>query len=81
MAFKHGKDSKVFINQTDFSSYFNNVDVNRTADIAESTTFGNDNKTYITGNKDGTLSVGGFFDATADATLQPLLGGADMVMV
>lgn len=81
MAFKHGKNSSVFVNHTDFSSYFNNVDVNRTADVAESTTFGNDNKTYITGNKDGTLSVGGFFDATADATLQPLLGGADMVFV
>lgn len=80
MAFKHGKDSKVFINNTDFSSYFNSVDVARTADVAESTTFGNASKTYITGNKDGTFTVTGFFDATADATLQPLLGGADMVI-
>lgn len=81
MAFKHGKDSKVYINQTNFSSYFNSVDVARTADVAESTTFGKDSKTYITGNKDGTFSVAGFFDATADATLQPLLGSSDMVFV
>lgn len=80
MAFKHGKDTKVFINAVDFSSYFNNIDANRSADVAESTTFGNDNKTFIVGAKDGTLSIGGFFDATADATLQPLLGGADCVI-
>lgn len=81
MAFKHGKDSKVFIDYTDFSSYFNNIDVARTSDVAESTTFGKSSKTYIAGQKDGTVSIAGFFDATADATLQPLLGGNDMVLV
>lgn len=81
MAFKHGKDSKVYVNSSDFSSYFNSVDVARTADVAESTTFGLGSKSYITGNKDGTFSVTGFFDATADGVLQPLLGGADMVFV
>lgn len=80
MAFKHGKDTSVFVNNTDFSTYFNNVDTTRTADVAESTTFGNSAKTYISGNKDGTLTIAGFFDATADATLQPLLGGADMII-
>lgn len=81
MAFKHGKDSKVYVNSSDFSSYFNSVDVARTADVAESTTFGLGSKSYITGNKDGTFSVTGFFDATADGVLQPLLAGADMVFV
>ena len=78
MAFKHGKDTKVFVNNSDFSTYFNNVDSTQMADVAESTTFGNSAKTYISGNKDGTITITGFFDATADATLQPLLGGADM---
>ena len=81
MAFKHGKDTKVFVNSSNFSSYFNSADANRTADVAESTTFGNSNKTYIAGEKDGTISLAGFFDATADATLQPLLGGADLDLV
>tara|TARA_R100001460_G_scaffold107800_1_gene157148 strand:+ start:2267 stop:2977 length:711 start_codon:yes stop_codon:yes gene_type:complete len=80
MAFKHGKDTKVFINNTEFSSYFNSVDSTQTADVAESTTFGNLAKTYISGNKDGTMTITGFFDATADDTLQPLLGGADMII-
>jgi len=77
MAFKHGKDTKVYVNSSDYSTYFNNVDANRSADISESSTFGNSNKTYITGEKDGAISISGFWDATADGVLQPLLGGAD----
>ena len=77
MAFKHGKDTKVYVNSSDYSSYFSNADANRTADIAESTTFGKSNKEFIVGDKDGTISLGGFWDATADGVLQPLLGGAD----
>lgn len=77
MAFVHGKDTKVFVNAENYSTYFNSADAVRTADIAESTTFGNTNKTYIAGERDGTVSLTGFFDATADGTIQPLLGGAD----
>jgi len=81
MAFVHGKNSKIYLNETDFSTYFSSADSTRTADVAETTTFGNSNKTYIVGNKDGTVSLTGFFDATADATLQPLLGGSDCLLV
>jgi hypothetical protein len=77
MAFKHGKDTKIFVNSDNYSQYFNNADATRTSDVAESTTFGNSAKTYITGEKDGTISMSGFFDATSDVVLQPLLGGAD----
>jgi len=80
MAFLHGKGTEVFIDAVDFSTYFNNVDSTSMADVSESTTFGKNSKTYITGNKDGTISVSGFFDATADATLQPLLGGSVFVL-
>ena len=81
MAFVHGKDTKIYINQNDYSSYFNNADSTMTADIAETTTFGvtGDAKTYISGQKDGTASLSGFFDATSDAVLQPLLGGSDFL--
>lgn len=81
MAFKHGKDTKIFVNSSDYSTYFSSADANRTSDIAESTTFGNSNKTYIAGEKDGVVSLTGFFDATADGVLQPLLGGADLDLV
>ena len=42
MAFVHGKDSVIFLNENNLSQYFNNVDFNRTADIAETNAFGND---------------------------------------
>ena len=50
MAFIHGSNSAVFVNNTDFSSYFNNIDASRTAEVGETTTFGNDNKTFIPGS-------------------------------
>ena len=76
MAFVHGKDSVIFLNENNVSSYMNNVDFNRTADIAETTAFGNDDKNYIAGDKDGTVSLTGMFDSTADGILQPLLGSS-----
>ena len=80
MAFVHGKTTTIFLNAVDFSTYFNSADTTRTADTAETTTFGSSNKTYIAGNMDGTVSMTGFFDATADATIQPLLGGSDCLL-
>ena len=80
MAFIHGKSTKIFLNATDFSTYFTTADSTRTVDVAESTTFGSGSKTYITGDKDGTISLAGFFDATADAVLQPLLGGTSALL-
>jgi len=76
MAFVHGKDSVIYFDNNDFGQYFNNVDFTRTADVAETTAFGNDNKNYISGDKDGTISFTGMFDSTADATLQPYLGSS-----
>ena len=62
MAFVHGKDSVIKIDNaggtlTDISSYVNNVDFPITADVAETTVMGDDNKTYIVGLKDATLSI------------------------
>ena len=76
MAFVHGKDSKLFLNNNDFGQYFNNVDFTRTADVSETTAFGSSNKSFIAGDKDGTVSMTGMFDATADAILQPFLGSS-----
>lgn len=79
MANVHGKNTKIYLNNEDYSTYFNSIDMAKTVDVAESTTFGKSSKTYITGNKDGTLSVAGFFDATADGVIQPLLAN-DLVL-
>ena len=72
MAFTHGKDSVFKLDNasgslTDISSFVNNVDFPETADVSETTTLGADNKTYIAGLKDATISLAGLWDATADA--------------
>ena len=84
MAFVHGKDSVIKMDNasgslTDVSAYVNNVDFPITSDIAETTVMGNDNKTYIVGLKDATLSLTGLWDATMDAILGVIVGQASTV--
>ena len=79
MAFVHGKDSVFKLDNaggslTDISTYVNNVDFPETADVAETSTLGASNKTYIVGLKDATISLGGLFDATVDAILGAVVG-------
>jgi len=79
MAFVHGKDSVFKLDNasgslTDISAFINNVDFPETADVAETTVLGKDNKTYIVGLKDATISIGGLFDSTLDAILGVVLG-------
>ena len=51
MAFIHGKDTKVYIDSNDLSSYLSSADPSRTVDVGETTTFGSSNKTYVAGEK------------------------------
>lgn len=79
MAFVHGSDSVFKLDNsggslTDVSSYVNNVDFPQTADVAETTTLGASNKTYIVGLKDATISLSGLWDATADAIFGAVVG-------
>ena len=79
MAFTHGKDSVFKLDNasgslTDISSFVNNVDFPETADVSETTTLGADNKTYIAGLKDATISIAGLWDATADAIFGQVVG-------
>jgi predicted secreted protein len=79
MAFTHGKDSVFKLDNasgslTDISSFVNNVDFPESADVSETTTLGADNKTYIAGLKDATISLAGLWDATADAIFGAVVG-------
>ena len=81
MAFTHGKDSVFKLDNssgslTDISSYVNSVDFPETADVAETTVLGDDNKTYIVGLKDATLSLAGLWDSTIDGILGAVIGQA-----
>ena len=55
--FAHGKNVNVFINQYDFSTYFNDVSATSTVETAEVSAFGSSAKEYIVGLLDGTVSL------------------------
>lgn len=79
MPFRHGKNTALFYNGANLTSYFNEASVSQDVETAETTAFGNDAKTYITGLKDGTLSGSGMFDGAAgavDETLSGVIGAA-----
>jgi hypothetical protein len=66
--FAHGKNVNVFINEYDFSTYFNDVSATTTVETAEVSAFGSNAKEYIVGLLDGTVSLSGMFDGTATGT-------------
>lgn len=73
MAVGHGKNAKVFINGYNLTSYFDRFDCNLTADVAETTTFGDTSKTYLAGKRDGDLSLEGLYDGASSAVDQVLV--------
>ena len=73
MAFVHGKDATLSIDATDISSYTDQTSLNKVKDLFETTTFGNDDKTFIDGLREHDLSIGGKWDATLDG----VMAGAD----
>lgn len=80
MAFTHGKKSKFSIdnsggNLTDISAFCDEVSLSRDIETAETTTFGDDDKEYIIGLKDATISVSGKFDAAGATTVDAVLAG------
>ena len=79
MAFVHAKNTYVQLDNAagalqNLSSYIDSEDLSRQAETAETTTFGDDSKTYIPGLKDGTFSLSGNWDPTLDAHMDGILG-------
>ena len=75
MPFQHGKAAKAWVKTYDLTGYFDSIDVSYDGEANETTTFGNDSKTYIPGLRDGTLSLAGLWDDSArgsDAVLADL---------
>ncbi len=72
MAFGHGKDTKVYINGYDLTTFFTSHSSSEEVDMAETSTFGTGAKTYVSGMRDATVSLEGYFDGAADAVDQVL---------
>jgi hypothetical protein len=82
MPFIHGKGAATLWDQYDLSAFLNSFEGAATADTAEVTTFGSAAKSYIAGQKDATISLGGFFDGAAaavDEVLAAALAGSSVV--
>lgn len=74
MAFVHGKNSVIKVDNsagtlTDISAVTTAVELPRSLDTGETTTFGKNAKEYIAGLNDGTVSISGLYDPAIDATL------------
>lgn len=63
----HGKDTVVFVNGYDLTSFFNEATVSREVENAETTTFGASWVTRIAGMKDGSIDLSGIWDGAASA--------------
>ena len=81
MAFQHGKNAYLSIDATDISSYTDQQSLNRVKDLFETTTFGNNDKTYIDGLREYDLSIGGKWDPALDLALDGTDDGATVVFV
>jgi len=66
--FRHGKKTAVLFNATDMSPYLNEATTTQEIETAETTAFSDDDKTYIVGLADGTISTSGMFDSSAGAS-------------
>jgi len=72
--FTHGKNAYFALHNTAaslvaISDTLNEISMPREIETAETTAFGNADKTYITGLADATISLSGMFDATVDAMI------------
>jgi len=72
--FKHGKNAFFALDGTaaslvNISDTLNEISMPREIETAETTAFGNNDKTYITGLGDATVSLSGMFDATVDTMI------------
>lgn len=78
--FRHGKRTAVLLNGTDMSPFLNEATTTQEIETAETTTFADQDKTYIVGLSDGTISTSGLFDSSAgasDAVLSGLIATED----
>jgi hypothetical protein len=75
--FIHGLKTVIYLGVLNLTNWFDGVDVNQKADIADTSTFGSAAHTFIAGLKDGDVALSGLFDGQAnavDAQLSAILG-------
>ncbi len=71
--FVHGKNAQFELEGTNLSDTLNEISLPREIETAETTAFGTQDKTYIVGLSDATVSLSGMFDATADSAISAII--------
>jgi len=69
MPFVHGRQTRLLVNGHDLSAYFQNVDVDASAELIDTTTFQAAAKQFLLGYRDGKISCQGLYESKADAAL------------
>jgi hypothetical protein len=64
MAFTHGKNARVYAGTYVLTPYLRQIGAAGQADVAEASVFGTDDKQYVVGLADATLSGEGYLDTT-----------------
>lgn len=79
----HGRKTRVYLNAYDLTGFYRKAESELTRETAESTVFNLDDKTYLPGGRDATLSMEGIFDGAVDGIEEVLLAafGADPTLV
>lgn len=89
MAFSHSKKARVYGGGIDLSPFLRSAGSAGSADTAETSTLGSDDKTFLNGMIEGTLTLDGIFSASADPGTDPdevsdlfdaALGSTDVVV-
>lgn len=70
--FVHGKDAVVYQDGNDLTGYLRSLSHSASVETAESTTFVDDDKTYVVGLTDATISAEGLFDSTFDGNVNTI---------
>jgi hypothetical protein len=64
VAFKHGKSAELWVGTNNLSTFLDQADKSTDVDTADTTTFGNNWKTFIAGLVGSSLSISGSYDGT-----------------
>jgi len=72
MAAVHGRKTRVYINGYDLTGFYRKAESELTREVAESTVFNQDDKTYLPGLRDATASLEGLYDGATDGIAEVL---------
>jgi len=80
----HGKNATLYMGSMVLTDYFRNVATPASVDVAEASTFGDDDKTYVPGLGDATMSGEGIYDTSgvgAERDLAAALGATSRQII